>query len=247
MPITKQQFSQPCIPCTQPTPLFSLASRPQPSLELLKAYLLENGITLSMSKKRVKNINFRIKVNQLAVSAPYYATDDEVLKALQKRLQWVIDNHQQLLDKQHGQKPMITDVAGNQGFMLWGELQQKQRQKTVTDDERLAIYRRELAQVMPSLFAKWQPIVGKTANEQRIKKMKTRWGSCNIAAKRVWLSVYLPQYPIECTEYMIVHELCHLHYANHSRDFWACVSDAMPNYRYWHDLLAGKAGTVENE
>lgn len=230
MSITKQQFHQ-----------ASLLS----SLPLLAECLLANGISLSITKKRVKNINFRIKVNQLAISAPYYATDAEVLKALQKRLQWVIDSHQQLLDKQHGQKPMITDAAGNQGFMLWGEwqkkLQQKQKQKTVTDDERLAIYRRELAQVMPSLFAKWQPIVGKTANEQRIKKMKTRWGSCNIAAKRVWLSVYLPQYPIECTEYVIVHELCHLHYANHSRDFWACVSDAMPNYRHWHDLLAGKA------
>ena len=93
---------------------------------------------------------------------------------------------------------------------------------------------------MPALFAKWQPIVGATANETRIKKMRTRWGSCNTRAKRIWLSAYLPAYPIECTEYVIVHELCHLHHPNHSREFWQAVKAAMPEYRRWHDLLAGR-------
>ena len=111
--------------------------------------------------------------------------------------------------------------------------------------ERIEWYRRELQQVMPDLFAKWQPIVGAYATETRIKKMTTRWGSCNTRAKRVWLSVYLPAFPIECTEYVIVHELCHLHHANHSPAFWQEVKRAMPDYKRWHDKLAGKSGEVD--
>ena len=111
--------------------------------------------------------------------------------------------------------------------------------------ERIEWYRRELQQVMPDLFAKWQPIVGAYATETRIKKMTTRWGSCNTRAKRVWLSVYLPAFPIECTEYVIVHELCHLHHANHSPAFWQEVKRAMPDYKHWHDRLAGKSGEVD--
>ena len=75
--------------------------------------------------------------------------------------------------------------------------------------------------------------------------MHTRWGSCNTRAKRIWLSVYLPAYPIECTEYVIVHELCHLHHANHSPAFWQTVASAMPDYRQWHNILAGKTGQLD--
>ena len=97
----------------------------------------------------------------------------------------------------------------------------------------------------PELFAKWQPIVGAEANEVRFKKMHTRWGSCNTRARRIWLSVYLPAYPIECTEYVIVHELCHLHHPNHSRAFWQTVEGAMPEYKHWHDMLAGKSTRID--
>lgn len=98
---------------------------------------------------------------------------------------------------------------------------------------------------MPELFEKWQPIVGAQAAENRIKKMHTRWGSCNTRVGRIWLSVYLPAYPIECTEYVIVHELCHLHHANHSRKFWQTVATAMPEYKQWHGMLAGKGGKLD--
>ena len=75
--------------------------------------------------------------------------------------------------------------------------------------------------------------------------MHTRWGSCNTRARRIWLSVYLPAYPIECTEYVIVHELCHLHHANHSAAFWQTVATAMPDYQRWHSMLAGKTGQLD--
>ncbi len=163
--------------------------------------LARHAITLTITRKRVKNINFRVKVNTLKVSAPYYASDEDIIKALAKRLDWIINAHQDLLNKQqanpYSQTDFNTQTNSNtqnnsalpKPLILWGQTQASH----VNEKERLQIYRTQLKAVMPGLFDKWQPIVGKTANEQRIKKMKTRWGSCNSRAKRIWLSVYLPE------------------------------------------------------
>ncbi|WP_296403814.1 YgjP-like metallopeptidase domain-containing protein [Psychrobacter sp.] len=208
----------------------------------IHSILNESQIKLIITRKRVKNINFRLKPNQLLVSAPNYISDEDLIVVLSKRLNWVIDQHATILKrlKYQGQTS-DADLNSPQPVKLWGE-----SQGLIMDDEqRIAYYRNQLQNVMPELFQKWQPIVGKIAKQTRIKKMSTRWGSCNIRARRVWLSVYLPAYPLQCTEYVIVHELCHLHQANHSPAFWYEVKRSMPDYKQWHDMLAGKSGVVD--
>ncbi len=223
-------------------------TQPTASLySVIESLLNEAQIELKITRKRVKNINFRLKPYQLSVSAPYYASDADLITALSKRLDWAINQHEQLLKQQQRKQQMGGHTQGSLPdnallpVKLWGESQGL----VMGEAERIRWYRHELHKVMPDLFAKWQPVVGKEAHETRIKKMTTRWGSCNTRAKRVWLSVYLPAYPIECTEYVIVHELCHLHHANHSADFWQEVKRAMPDYKRWHDRLAGKSGEVD--
>ncbi|WP_227674597.1 M48 family metallopeptidase [Psychrobacter jeotgali] len=213
-----------------------------PLLEHAIQRLAAAGIELQITKKRVKNINFRLKPYQLKVSVPLFISDNQLAQSIDKRIDWAITHHPQVLAqyqyKQEQYKQTFANPCqnANQPVLLWGQAQDF----TLKPDEKIAYYREQLSIVMLELFAKWQPIVGAYANEIRIKKMHTRWGTCNTRARRVWLSVYLPAYPIECTEYVIVHELCHLHYANHSRDFWQTVATAMPDYRQWHDKLAGR-------
>lgn len=216
----------------------------------LRRRLAEAGIVLEITRKRVKNINFRLRPHILSVSAPHYASDKQVMAALARRIQWAIAQHAVLLKRQSLIQSPLPDSHSTKGsspsnnlsvIRLWGQRQSL----TMSETERINWYRRELQRVMPDLFAKWQPIVGAYANEMRIKKMSTRWGSCNTRAKRIWLSVYLPAYPIECTEYVIVHELCHLHHANHSTAFWNQVKHAMPDYKRWHDMLAGKSILID--
>lgn len=72
-------------------------------------------------------------------------------------------------------------------------------------------YRRQLGALLPALLAKWEPQVGKTAAEVRIRKMKTRWGCCNADARRIWLNLELIKKPVTCLEYVLVHEMVHLH------------------------------------
>ena len=211
-------------------------------LEKSIQHLAHAGIELHISKKRVKNINFRLRPHQLLVSVPLFISPAQAAQAVMKRVSWAIANHPQVLEQYKRQQlPLAQALTADSTLSLWGV----EQSFTLNHDEKLAYYRQHLAEAIPALFAKWQPIVGATANEIRLKKMHTRWGSCNTRARRIWLSVYLPAYPIECTEYVIVHELCHLHHANHSRAFWQMVATAMPDYQHWHDMLAGKTGKLD--
>ena len=204
--------------------------------------LAQADIELHITKKRVKNINFRLKPHKLLVSVPLFISSAQAALAIEKRVPWAIANHAQVLEQyKRKQIPSKDASIANNALLLWGVKQSF----TLSHDEKIAYYRQQLSEVVPALFKKWQPIVGAHANEIRLKKMHTRWGSCNTRARRIWLSVYLPAYPIECTEYVIVHELCHLHHANHSRAFWQTVANAMPEYQHWHDMLAGKTGQLD--
>ena len=216
-------------------------SNESPLLIVAIERLQEANIDLIISKKRVKNINFRLKLYQLIISAPMSISDDQLAQVVDKRVSWALTHHPQVVERYQRTSKASGNHGNQAGVLLWGERQSH----TFNYDEKLAYYRQQLSMVMPELFAKWQPVVGAYANEIRIKKMQTRWGSCNTRARRIWLSVHLPAYPIECTEYVIVHELCHLHHANHSPVFWQTVGAAMPDYRHWHNMLAGKSGQLD--
>ena len=64
-----------------------------------------------------------------------------------------------------------------------------------------------------------------------IRKMKTRWGVCNIKTHKVTLNLELIKKDIKYLDYVIVHELSHLLYANHSKAFWDCVGENYRDYK----------------
>ena len=217
-------------------------SHSAPLLKSAIQQLSEAGIALQVTKKHVKNVNFRLKPYTLLVSVPNFISSAQMAQSIAQRVPWAIENHGQVLEQyKRKQSNVNTSSTADNHILLWGITQPF----TLNHDEKIAYYRQQLTAVIPSLFAKWQPIVGVTANEIRLKKMHTRWGSCNTRARRIWVSIYLPAYPIECTEYVIVHELCHLYHANHSAAFWQMVAAAMPDYQRWHSMLAGKTDQLD--
>ena len=78
---------------------------------------------------------------------------------------------------------------------------------------------------------RYEKIMGVHAEQLRIKKMKTRWGTCNIEAKRIWINYELIKYPIECLEHIVVHELTHLLETNHTPRFYGLLGKYYPNFR----------------
>ncbi len=92
-------------------------------------------------------------------------------------------------------------------------------------------YRQHLRALIPSLLEKWQAVLGVRANEFGIRKMKTKWGTCNIEARRIWVNLELAKKPASCLEYIVVHELTHLLERNHTDRFKAIMDRHLPTWR----------------
>ena len=108
-----------------------------------------------------------------------------------------------------------------------------EQRKSLLDE----FYREKLKQVVPELLEKYSRIVGKTPKEWRIRNMKTRWGTCNTKEGRIWLNLNLAKKHPDCLDYVIVHELTHLHVPNHSKAFWARMDVYYPQWREIRRLL----------
>lgn len=98
-------------------------------------------------------------------------------------------------------------------------------------------YRRRLKAEIPELLDKWEKIIGVKANDWGVKQMRTKWGACNIEAKRIWLNLELAKKPPICLEYIIVHELVHLLERHHNDRFIAYMNRFMPKWRLYRDQL----------
>jgi len=99
-------------------------------------------------------------------------------------------------------------------------------------------HREQLKALIPPLLDKWQPILGVQVADWGIKKMKTKWGSCNPASRRVWFNLELAKKPVQCLEYIVVHELVHLLERHHNERFAALVEAHVPQWRLYREMLS---------
>lgn len=230
---------------------------------VLTAYA-EQGIKLAIESKRVKHINFRIKsideapfTSLLSVSYPMRMPQHLLMQSLEHRLAWAIDcqQKQRKLKQLKPKKPAyINDVKDLANLTLESNIYFEGQKMTVqalferhfvnsdfskTDIPRTltSLYKAWLTQFIQNRQAFWQDKVGKSANSITPYTMKTRWGSCSTQAKTIRLSVWLAQFPPDCADYVLVHELCHLIEPNHSARFWSQVARVMPDYQLWHQQL----------
>lgn len=98
-------------------------------------------------------------------------------------------------------------------------------------------YREQLKKRMPALLDKWEAVIGVEAAEWGIKKMKTKWGSCNAQAGRIWLNLELAKKPLRCLEYILVHELVHLLERRHNERFLELMNKFMPRWQSRREAL----------
>jgi hypothetical protein len=103
-----------------------------------------------------------------------------------------------------------------------------QRQKLMDN-----FYRKHLKEVVPGMIAKYEEKMGVAVAEFRVKKMKTRWGTCNVKARRIWLSLELAKKPLGFLESTVVHEMVHLLERGHNKKFYGLMNQFMPEWQIW--------------
>jgi predicted metal-dependent hydrolase len=92
-------------------------------------------------------------------------------------------------------------------------------------------YRAQLKQLVPEIISKYEKVMGVAVEEFAIKRMKTKWGTCNREAKRIWLNLELAKKPFPCIEYIVVHEMVHLLERNHNDKFIAYMNRFLPEWK----------------
>jgi len=218
----------------------------------MKVLIIEN-IEIEIIKKKIKNINLYVfKNGRVRISAPLKAKNEIIENFIKSKLDWI--KKQQNNFSNQVIKPTLKYITGETHYYK-GEkfllnvilIQGKQKiEKTdgninlyVKDDitfikkEKLfnEWYRCELKKDIEILVEKWENIIGVSVNEWRTKKMKTKWGTCNPRAKRIWLNLELSKKPIRCLEYVVVHEMVHLLEASHNNRFKAFLDKYLENWR----------------
>lgn len=216
--------------------------------------LTVSGIDISAEKKHIKNMYIRVipPDGKVRITAPMTATEDAIRMFAVSRIAWIKKQRQKFADQ-----PRQTErryVTG-ESYYLWGKRYrldvvysnvrndvsisgQKiilQVRKDSTSQQRANVmdewYREILKEAIPPVLERCEKIVGVSAKEWQVKNMRTKWGTCNIEAKRIWLNLQLAKKTPECLEYVITHELVHLLEKSHNEIFKAYMNDFFPNWR----------------
>lgn len=92
-------------------------------------------------------------------------------------------------------------------------------------------YRIQVKTASLPLIVKWEQILGVRMNRLMVRKMKTKWGSCNPDTRTILLNTELGKKSPNCLEYIIVHELAHLLVPHHGEEFLAILNRNFPHWQ----------------
>jgi predicted metal-dependent hydrolase len=228
-----------------------------------------SNITIDVVRKNIKNLHLAVypPEGRVRVAAPLRVNDEAVRLFAISKLAWIktqqakfenqvrqpqreylsgeshyFEGYRYLLNVIYQDSPPKVEIRNKKYIDLYVRTGSciEQRKRVMKE-----WYRQKLKEKIPALLDKWQTIIGVKANEWHIKQMKTRWGSCKIEAKRIWLNLELAQKSTSCLEYIIVHELIHLLERHHNKRFNSLMGRFMPQWEFHQKELNDLLGYNE--
>jgi predicted metal-dependent hydrolase len=220
-------------------------------------------ITIDVVRKNIKNLHLAVypPYGRVRIATPRHIDDETLRLFVISKLSW-IKKHRSKFKQQKRQspreyvsgeshyykgqryllnviyqKPPLANKAEIRNkkyldlYVRYGS-DRKRRRNILTE-----WYRRQLKDEIPGLIEKWEDIIGVKANDWDVKRMKTKWGTCNVTAKRVWINLELAKRPAQCLEYILVHELVHLLERNHNGRFTSYMDKFLSNWRFIKEEL----------
>lgn len=227
-------------------------------------------IAVEVVRKDIKNLHLGVYPPNGAVrmAVPQHVTDDNIRLAVVARLSWIKKQQEEFIKQPRqtereyvsgeshyyqGRRYIlnVVETQGKHSLTLTNNAKMilQVTPNTSLDNRALVVnnwYREKLKSTIPKLLDKWQPVVGKQVSSWGVKKMKTKWGSCNIAKKRIWINLELAKKSPECLEYILVHELVHLHERHHNDNFKKLMDEFLPQWRKCRDTLKREPLAHEN-
>ena len=224
-----------------------------------------SGLVVDIVRKDIKNLHLGVypPIGRVRVAAPLRVSDEAVRLAVISRLPWIKKQKTKFTNQA---RQTVREYVSGESHYFQGrryrlnviyqsglprvivrnkstiDLHVRDGSETVQRERVLLTwYRQELKQFIPALIAQWEPIIGVQVAEWQVKQMKTKWGTCNIEAKRIWLNLELAKKSKQCLEYIVVHEMMHLLERHHNDHFIELMNKFMPQWRMYREELNGSA------
>lgn len=212
------------------------------------------------SKKRKNSFEISVKADgRIIVRVPEGSSEEAILMAVRGRADWILEKQQEfrqkredasmLLQNKEGRllyrgeyrelvirknyafvRPKIMEMEGK--IIIYTAAEEKQAVEKALHDW----YQSQAEKILKDRVEYYSRFIAEQAGTVRIKEQKSRWGSCS-AKGNVNLNWRLLLAPQEVLDYVVVHELAHLKFMNHSRDFWNHVAEILPDYKQWDSWL----------
>lgn len=221
-----------------------------------------SGVEIEVVKKNIKNMHLSVlpPMGKVRISAPLKASDEVINLFAITKIAWI---KKQIEKFENQPRQTKREYVSGESHYLWGRKYRLEIKYTKTANKveikanKLILtvrenstksqrenvlnewYRAKLKAKLPVLVEKWENIIGVKVNAVGVKNMLTRWGTCNSKEKRIWVNLQLAKKPVNCLEYIIVHELVHLLEKKHTSLFVDFMDKFLPNWRILRDELNG--------
>ena len=226
----------------------------------IKGKITIDDLVIEVTQKRMRSLRLRVMppLAEVKVSAPLRLSWEEIENFIQQKISWIKASRTKILAQKYVAPKKIIDgefheIFGEKFLLITNhqatrnlcfidgttiQLQSKkfigiQKRQRLLDD----LYRQQLAKIAPQFIEKFEEKMQIKVAEFRIKKMKTRWGSCNYTKANVRFNSELAKKPIECLEYVVVHELVHLLEPSHNARFHRLMTQFLPHWKLIKDEL----------
>jgi predicted metal-dependent hydrolase len=214
-----------------------------------------SDITVDVCKKNIKNMHLYVKPpnGKVTVSAPLNMSDEAIERFARTKSSWI---KRQVKKFESQPRQAEREYVSGETLYVWGrqyfvqvEYGTGKNSLVLSGDRAILTVRKEssalqrdnfvrewyrsiLKQEIARLLPKWEKQTGLKCGSWQIKYMLTRWGTCNIAKRKIWLNLQLAKKTPDCLEYVILHELLHLVERYHNERFISLLDTYMP---YWRE------------
>lgn len=214
-----------------------------------------SGLEIDVVQKDIKNIHLAVYPpnGRVRVSSPISTKKESLRLMVISKLSW-IKKHIQNMEEQV-REPRRSYIQGESHWFegkryLLNIIEDSPTNKieirnkkyidlyTTTKDDKArreqlidGLYRLQLKQQIPALISKWEKKLNVDVEFWGVRKMKTKWGSCNPETGRIWLNLELGKKPIHCLDYIVLHEMIHLIERRHNERFRSLLGKHMPKWK----------------
>ena len=212
-------------------------------------------LQIEVLSKDIKNLHISIMPpdGRIRVSAPETMSEESVRLAIVSKLSRIRSERRSFAEYiRESKKEMVSGeshfVDGKRYILELVEVNEAPSisinkkntilmkvRKNSTRDKREQIMhewlRNRMRNNLTGLITKWEGIIEVSASHYGIKRMRTKWGSCNSEQKRIWLNLELAKKSPQCLEYVLVHEIIHILEPKHSERFFSLLDEYMPSWR----------------